>query len=189
MAPPASSRATVKWLDIAGYPQVYPVFDAERGFDTDGDGKFVFPDDADEPDEPAYDEESGKISSAGSWTVPAGGVTLVFGAGHLHPGGLKVDLQVARDGADAGSVAGNIPEEIKPLFRSDARYYEPAGAVSWDVSMEATRPDWRISLKQGDVVSVDATYDVSEASWYESMGILPVSLHDRVRPARQGPIR
>ena len=36
------------------------------------------------------------------WTVPTGGATLVFGAGHLHPGGVHVDLQVARDGPDAG---------------------------------------------------------------------------------------
>lgn len=174
-ATPEIKPTTVRWLDVAGTPQIYPVFDAERGFDTDGDGEFVFPDDADEPDEPAFDEESPKISPAGRWTVPAGGVTLVFGAGHLHPGGLSVDLQVARDGDDPGTVAGDDPSEIKPLFRSDARYYEPAGAVSWDVSMEATRPDWRISLKQGDTVSVNTTYDVEKASWYESMGILPVS--------------
>ncbi len=166
---------TVRWLDVAGSPHIYPVFDAERGFDTDGDGDFVFPDDADEPDEPAYEEESENISSAGTWTVPAGGVTLVFGAGHLHPGGLSVDLQVERDGV------------VKPLFTSDARYYEPAGAVSWDVSMEATRPDWRISLKAGDVVSVDATYDVEKASWYESMGILPVSYTTASDPVAKDP--
>jgi hypothetical protein len=83
-------------------------------------------------------------------------------------------LEVARDGPDAGSVDGDDPAEVRPLFRSDARYYEPAGAVSWDVSMEATRPEWRIRLKPGDTVSIDAAYDVSKASWYESMGILPL---------------
>ena len=31
-------------LDVAGTPHVYPVFDAERGFDRDGDGKYTFPD-------------------------------------------------------------------------------------------------------------------------------------------------
>ena len=67
---------------------------------------------------------------------------------------------MARDGPDAGEVDGDDPAEIRPLFRSDAKYYEPAGAVSWDVSMEATRPDWRISLKGGDTVSIDTTYDV-----------------------------
>jgi plastocyanin len=172
--------AVIQWLDVAGAPQVYPVFDAERGFDTNGDGEYVFPDEVPtDPAVPGY-EERPKISSAGSWTVPgAEGVarrTLVFGAGHLHPGGLHVDLQVARDGPDAGTVDGDDPSEIRPLFRSDAHYYEPAGAVSWDVSMEATRPDWRISLQGGDTVSIDATYDVRKSSWYESMGILPLAV-------------
>jgi plastocyanin len=154
--------AKVQWLDVAGFPQVYPVFDAERGFDLNGDGKYVFPDDVPvDSSAPGY-EERRKISPARDWTVPAGGATLVFAAGHLHPGGLNVDLRVTRGG------------QTTQLFRSDAHYYEPAGAVSWDVSMTATRPDWRISLQPGDVVSVDVTYDVSQASWYESMGIMPV---------------
>jgi plastocyanin len=166
----------IRWLDVAGRPQLYPVFDAERGFDVDGDGKYVFPDEVPtDPAAPGY-EERRKISPSHSWTVPDGGVNLVSGAGHLHPGGLHVDLQVARDGPDAGEIDGDDPGEVRELFRSDARYYEPAGAVSWDVSMEATRPDWRISLEGGDTVSIDVTYDVKRASWYESMGILPLAV-------------
>lgn len=166
----------MRWLDVAGEPQVYPVFDAERGFDTNGDGKFVFPDEAMDPSDPAYEEESSKVSDARRWTITnPGGVTLLFGAGHLHPGGLRMMLRVARDGSDAGTVDGDDPSEVKNLFRSDARYYEPAGAVSWDVAMEATRRSWRVSLKQGDTVFVSSVYDVTRASWYESMGILPLS--------------
>lgn len=180
------NQAEIAWLDVAGAPQLYPVFDAERGFDTDGDGEFVFPDDVPtDPSVPGFEERS-KISRAGSWTVPRA-VTLVFGAGHLHPGGLHVDLQVARDGPDAGSVDGDDPTEIRPLFRSNARYYEPAGAVSWDVSMEATRPDWRIRLKGGDTVSINSTYDVRKASWYESMGILPLAFSTAADPAARDP--
>jgi plastocyanin len=166
----------VQWLDVAGRPQIYPVFDAERGFDTNGNGKYVFPDEV--PGDPAAPgfEERRKISPAHEWTVPDGGATLVGGAGHLHPGGLNVDLEVARDGPDAGEVDGDRRSEVRKLFRSDAHYYEPAGAVSWDVSMEATRRSWRIGLKGGDTVSIDATYDVKRASWYESMGILPVAV-------------
>ena len=41
--------------------------------------------------------------------------------------------------------------------------------------MNATRPDWRVAVKRGDVVSVSATYDSERASWYESMGIMPVA--------------
>ena len=108
--------------------------------------------------------------------MPSGGRTLVWAVGHLHPGGLYMDMQVARDGPDAGSTAGDDPSEVRPLFRSDAHYYEPAGAVSWDVAMTATRPDWRVHLKAGDVVSINATYDVRNASWYESMGLFPLEV-------------
>ena len=94
---------------------------------------------------------------------------------------------MARDGPDAGDVDGDDPSEVKPLFHSDAKYYEPAGAVSWDVSMMATRPDWRIRLKGGDTVSIDATYDVRKASWYESMGILPLAVSNVDDPAARDP--
>ena len=62
-----------------------------------------------------------------------------------------------------------------------AKYFEPAGAVSWDVSMTATKPDWRVALKPGDTLNVSATYDTSKASWYESMGIMVVFYADGTR--------
>jgi plastocyanin len=181
--------AHVHWMDVAGLPtNVYPVFDAERGFDLDGDGYYTFPDEIPtDPSLPGYEERSQYSPQSQRWTVPAGGVTLVSAAGHLHPGGSHVDLYVARDGPDVGSTAGDDPSEVKPLFQSNAHYYEPAGAVSWDVSMQATRPDWRIKLKAGDVVSINVTYDVSKASWYESMGILPVAFTTASDPAAKDP--
>jgi hypothetical protein len=180
--------ATTQWLDVAGAPQIYPVFDAERGFDGDGDGDFVFPDDVEsaDPGDPSLEEE-GKISDSKQWVVPSGGRTLVFGAGHLHPGGKSVDLQIARDGDDAGSTDGDDPSEVKKLFHSDAKYYDPAGAVSWDVGMKATRPEWRVSVKEGDTLSIDATYDVEKASWYESMGILPLAITTAADPLAKDP--
>ena len=114
--------------------------------------------------------------------MPAGGRTLVWAVGHLHPGGLYMDMEVARDGPDAGSTAGDDPSEVRPLFRSDAKYYEPAGAVSWDVAMTATRPTGAIHLKAGDVVSINATYDVRKASWYESMGLFPLEVSTATTP-------
>ncbi len=164
---PPIKPLTGQWMDVAGDPQVYPVFDAEKGFANTQDGKFTFPDDVPQLASQAGYEERGKISNAHRWTIPnvgppnSKGVTLIFGAGHLHPGGLYVDVNVTRGGV------------TKKIFRSDARYYEPAGAVSWDVSMKATRPEWRIELQPGDVVSMSATYDVTRGSWYESMGIMP----------------
>jgi len=108
------------------------------------------------------------------WTVDQD-QTIIATAGHLHPGGLHNDLYVTRAGATTPK-ANRKPgtTDTARLWRSDAVYYEPAGAVSWDVSMTATPLDYRVSLKQGDVLSTTVTYDTKDASWYESMGIMVV---------------
>ena len=138
------------WMDVQN-GKGYPVFDVLRG---DGDGvTYTYPDQAADPypGEPRLNE----------WTVDQDGV-LIATAAHLHPGGLHGDLWL-----DRGA-------ETAHLFRSEAKYYEPAGAVSWDVSMTATLPDWRVEVHQGDVLRTNATYDSGLASWYESMGIMVV---------------
>ena len=99
---------------------------------ADGAGKVTYPDDV--PSAYAGDVTRNR------WVVDRP-VTLVHTFGHLHPGGLT-----RTSGQPATACGGG-------LFRSRAKYYEPAGPVSWDVSMEATRPDWSVSLKPGDVVS------------------------------------
>ena len=137
------------WLDVTG-PQWYPVFDVHRGAGG-RDGRYTYPD------------ESGRRGyTRNQWTVQQDGV-LVGTVGHLHPGGLWTDLYLERGG-----------RRVR-LFRSRARYFEPAGAVSWDVAMTATPPTWRVGVRAGDVLSVSATYDATRASWYEVMGIMPVA--------------
>ena len=143
------------WMDVQN-GGIYPVFDVLKNSGTAG--KFTFPDDATDPyvDKPAPLNE---------WTVDRDGV-LITTAGHLHPGGLHTDLWDTRSGTKAH------------LFTSQAKYYEPAGAVSWDVAMTATPQDWLVAVKAGDVLSTDATYDSGLASWYESMGIMVVWMAD-----------
>jgi plastocyanin len=137
------------WMDVMGF-QAYPVFDALRGRHG-GDRRYTYP-----------DESHQRGYTANRKVIDQDGV-LVFTAGHLHPGGLYTDLDLTRDG------------HTVRLFRSRARYWEPAGAVSWDVAMTATPSSWRVGVRKGDVLSVHATYDTSRASWYESMGIMPVA--------------
>jgi len=141
-----------QWLDVMG-GSAYPVFDAIQG--TGRDGRVTFPDDV--PN--AY----GGAPARNTWTADHDG-TLVGTAGHLHPGGLWTDLKITRDGRTV------------EVFRSRAHYYEPAGAVSWDVSMTATPQTWRVAVKKGDVLSVSGTYDSRTTSWYESMAIMPVAM-------------
>jgi hypothetical protein len=164
--PAAAGITEVKplWMDVAGI-RPYPVFDAYKGSGTKG--KFTFP-------TQASGAQKQDIGPAQKWSVPSD-ITLVSTAGHLHPGGLYNDLTATRGGA------------TKELFRSDAKYYEPAGAVSWDVSMTGTKPDWRIALHAGDTIATTVTYDTSKASWYESMGIMVVFYANGIVGGAQDP--
>jgi plastocyanin len=164
-APSASSIKTVQthWMSVAGPDQpvgissvIYPVFDALRGMGTNG--RYTFPDQA-------KGTQRDLIASSQSWT-PDHPVTLIGTAGHLHPGGLYTDLDVQRG------------DRQRRLFRSKAHYYEPAGEVSWDVAMTGTKPGWRVKVQPGDTLSVHATYNTKNASWYEVMGIMPVAVYD-----------
>ena len=92
---------------------VYPVFDVHRGAGG-RDGRYTYPR---ESKQPGY--------TRNRYVVPEDGA-LVGTAGHLHPGGLWTDLTLERGG-----------KRVR-VFRSSAKYFEPAGAVSWDVAMEAT---------------------------------------------------
>ena len=136
------------WNDVQR-GQIYPVFDVIKG--SGKDGVYTYPDDADNP--------YGKGPKKNEWVVPED-MTLVATGGHLHPGGIHTDMYVTRNG-----------KKVR-IFQSKAIYYEPAGAVSWDVSMTVTPEDWMVRVKKGDVISISATYDTTRASWYESMGIM-----------------
>ena len=141
-----------QWMDVEGI-KPYPVFNALKG--SGKNGKFTFPDDAKNP----YPDRPNNPRN--QWVVDHD-ATLVTTAGHLHPGGLWTDLNLTRDG------------KTVRIFRSRANYFEPSGAVSWDVAMSATGPNWRVHVKKGDILSTSATYDTTRASWYEVMGIMVV---------------
>jgi hypothetical protein len=167
-APAAKSLIQVHplWLDVSGL-RAYPVFDALKGEGTKG--RFTFPDQA----RPSQQKD---IGFAHEYTAPQD-MTLVGTAGHVHPGGLYTDLRVTRD------------RRSRELFRSQAKYFEPAGAVSWDVSMTATKPSWKIAVKKGDRLNVSSTYDTRRASWYEVMGIMVVFWADGTKRGAKDPFR
>ncbi len=164
-SPAAANMHTIhtQWMSVAGpqprvgvSSQIYPVFDAKKGWGQNG--KYTFPDQA-------TGSQRDLISPNQTWT-PSHPVTLIETAGHLHPGGLNTTLKVRRG------------DQRNTLFTSRAHYYEPAGEVSWDVAMGATPGDWRVRVPAGDKLSVQATYDTSRASWYEVMGIMPVAVYN-----------
>jgi len=96
--------------------------------------------------------------------------TIIGLGGHMHPGGVRIEVDQVRDGYDP-----------KTVFISDALYWDfddPAriGAKphSWNLSMTVTGLplDWAIDVKPGDKLRMNAIYDTSDASWYENMGIV-----------------
>jgi hypothetical protein len=171
------------WLDVEN-GSAYPVFDVKKG--SGSVGRYTYPSDA-----------RGAYAGRGrrnEWVADRDGVLIVT-AGHLHPGGLYTDMYLRRRGERIRSAAcdrranraarrtcrRNAPRgrgARAHLFRSNARYFEPAGAVSWDVAMTATRPDWRVKFRRGDVLSTTATYDSRRAAWWESMGIMIAYMAD-----------
>ncbi len=164
---PAAAEITTlepQWMDVSGI-KFYPVFDAPKG---GGKGRYTFPDQA------RGAAQKAAIGPNHEWVVPRD-ITLVWTEGHLHPGGLYDDLTVTRNGW------------TKTVFRSEAKYFEPAGAVSWDVSMTVAKHNWRIALKAGDKVNVHTTYDTRNASWYESMGIMDTFFADGHTPGAVDP--
>jgi plastocyanin len=191
---PDSSKAARKikpvrpiWMDVEN-GKLYPVFNVEKNSGDRGKRKlFTYPND----DADAY---TAGEPERNKWVVDRPGV-LVATAGHLHPGGLHTDLWLERDGAKvraakcgrfATARAARRCRAKAPrgrgdkvhLFESRAKYFEPAGAVSWDVAMTATRPDWRVKLRKGDVLSTTATYTTDRAAWWESMGIMVAYMAD-----------
>ena len=145
------------WLDTVG--GLYPVYDPD---DVDG---------------VVYDAALGKdvhrrveTFSIGSGTTPApttaGSFELVWMAGHVHPGGHRIDVEVDRCQAD---------ETDRLIFSSDAQLNQRAigGSAfgSWDFLMTATDPDWRVTLHPGDRLRTKTYYDITHP-WYEAMGIV-----------------
>jgi len=171
------------WMDVRN-GEIYPVFNVEKG--AGSKGKFTYPSDQ----SAAY----AGGPKRNEWTVDRDGV-LVATAGHLHPGGLHTDLWLRRDGARVAKPACASERSAKArarckaraprgygsnvhLFRSDAKYFEPAGAVSWDVAMTGTRRDWLVKVRKGDKLWTTATYNTKRGSWWESMGIMVAFMAD-----------
>jgi plastocyanin len=95
--------------------------------------------------------------------------TIIGLGGHLHPGGIRDEVSLVRHGVE------------KPIFYSDAVHWNEkhpgrAGGLptSWDFSMTVTGSplDWKVKVRPGDIIRINAVYDSQISSWYENMGIV-----------------
>lgn len=175
----AAERRGVKpavpiWLDVRrGTPrEFYPVFNVQRGYGKlnprTGKRECVYPRDRCAAFDP-YGE--GQPGNGRGWehtiTAEQAG-TLIQTAGHVHPGGLRDELSVVR------TIDGK--ERVRRIFTSEAKYFDPNGPVSWDMAMTETPENWRVQVKPGDRLRLNAVYDAERANTYENMGIMIVGV-------------
>ena len=175
------------WLDVqkdaihkdAPSTSANPVFNAQRGFGSidreTGVRMCRWPD----QNCARYDMYGNKSPQQGrpvkniegqDYKVPKDMAGTIIGlGGHLHPGGIRDEVSLVRKGRE------------KPIFLSDALYWNyrkpsriGAPPVSWNMSMTATGAPlgWKVKIRPGDTVRINAVYDTQRASWYENMGIV-----------------
>jgi len=170
------------WLDVRN-GESYPIVNSMNGGGENG--RFTYPTDAKDP----YHGQA----PLNEVRVPFDG-TIVSAVGHIHPGGLYDTVELVRPGAtlptgracrnealdfkDARSARmcvtatpGSTAHSVR-IFRAQAHYFEPAGPVSWDFALTASRPDWRVRVRKGDTFRITTTYSSNHISWYENMGIV-----------------
>jgi hypothetical protein len=157
----ARGIVTVRTQNMTVVHGLYPVFDVHQGSGIDG--TFTYPTQANDPYAGGPPQNT--------WTAPRD-ETITGAFGHLHPGGLYDSIYDTR-------VVDGSPTTVL-VFRARAHYFEPAGAVSWDVAMTTPGPSWRVAVRKGDVLSITSTYDSSRASWYEAMGITALQMTDHL---------
>lgn len=109
------------WLDVQN-GSAYPVFDALKGSGTDG--RFTYPDQAVDPYHGQPAKNTWTADGRGCSSRPAAiSIRRALGRHQPHP---------ARRCARAGLACRNSgPWLYGAPVRSEAKYYEPAGAVSW----------------------------------------------------------
>jgi plastocyanin len=105
--------------------------------------------------------------------------SLVVMGGHLHMGGINDTVSLVREFTAPDGITKRRFSKI--IHISDAYYWNwnnsakvGAAPISWDVSMSGVSADigWKVRIKQGDRLRLNADYDTSIGSWYENMGIV-----------------
>lgn len=162
VAPGSITPVEPYWLDVGAFNGANPVYNTQRGF-GDVPGECAFPREQCAAFDPYGKSVPGNgapgngVGTVGS--PPAG--TVVWMVGHLHPGGVRTEVDIRRPGAGS-----------RRVFTSDAHYFDPNGPVSWDMVMETTRPDYRLRISPGDQLVMNSVYETNLGSWYEGMGIV-----------------
>ena len=184
---PLISNTKSIWLDVGGgdfHPETEtypfnPVYNVQKGYGQNGACSFPEENCASFNSLGNVSAQQGKDVShevqGKDWKFSPGFLgaskvgTLVVMGGHLHPGGILDRVSLVRDGVE------------KDILISEAVYWDEEDGTkvggdptSWDFSMTGASKDigWKILVKEGDILRLNAVYETEEASWYENMGIV-----------------
>jgi hypothetical protein len=171
------------WHDVR--PSAYPVFNTQRVYGGD-DGECTWPKEQCAGFDPYGKQIVGQGQSGngvgtdlhlpdanesfGREGLPFKGGTLIGIGGHLHPGGMRNEIDLVRNG------------EARRIYTGEACYWDRTDRTkcsddrtiwnSWDFSMRVVGlPFWGVRVEPGDVIRGNAVYDTTQQSTYENMGI------------------
>jgi plastocyanin len=167
------------WLDVR--PSAYPVFNVQRDFGG-ADERCTWPTEqcaAFDPWGKTFTGQGAPGNGTGTdLRLPAAGQplgrsgafnggTLIGIGGHVHPGGIQNEIDLVRGG------------QSKRIYTGEADYWDRQNpsqvggpSTSWDFSMEVTGlPKWGVRVEPDDVLRSNVTYETTNQSTYEDMGI------------------
>jgi hypothetical protein len=169
------------WLDVR--PSAYPVFNVQRQF-GDANGECTWP----KQQCAAFDPYGNKIEGQGQpgngkgtdYQLPARGGTFgqdtnftggtIIGlGGHLHPGGIRNEVDLVR-----GGQSQRIYNGIPTYWDHNGDHSQGGGpGNSWDFSMRVSGlPKYGVHVQPGDILRSNAVYDTKSLDSYEDMGIV-----------------
>src|SRR5436190_1994155 len=167
------------WMDVR--PSAYPVFNVQRKY-GDAAGECTWPKQkcADfDPygktlvgqGQPGNDVGTDlKLPAAGGGFGADSnftGGTLIGIGGHLHPGGIRNEIDLVRSGQ-----AQRIYNGIPTYWDHTDQTKGGGPGTSWDFSMRVSGlPKYGVHMRPGDSLRSNAVYDTKTLSSYEDMGI------------------
>ena len=168
------------WLDVR--PSAYPVFNVQRQY-GDANGECEWPKQECAAFDPYGNKFTGqgqagngkgtdyRLPSAGSnfGQTPFYGGTIIGLGGHLHPGGIRNEIDLVR-----GDQSQRIYNGIPSYWDHNGDHTAADGpANSWDFSMRVSGlPYFGVHVKPGDILRSNAVYDTKDIDSYEDMGIV-----------------
>ena len=134
-------------------------FDVPRG--AGRDGRFTYPLDT------AGKRQGKLVPGVGRvWEAPFSG-TIVIGAAHLHPGGLRATFtNLGRPGA---ACADDRADGIPGTTLYDLDVIDRTAPYSEDFQIEITQPGFRADIQTGDQLSLNGVYESAQHAWWAAM--------------------